>query len=165
MELFDAIDDHDQVVGTTDKVAAHAKRQLHRAVAVYVFDEKKRLYVQLHKKSGRYDHSVGGHVSKGETYEQAARREAAEELGIRQHLSQLAIFLSDEGDRLHMFGLFSCVANEEWRFAPNDEVDEITPMALEDIRRLMASQPERFTGGFIKTMNKYAQIQSKSQLQ
>jgi isopentenyldiphosphate isomerase len=159
MELFDLVDDKDNVVGTTDKQTAHANRQLHRVVAVYVFNEAGELYVQIHKAGGgKYDHSVGGHVSKGETYAFAAQREAQEELGIKQPLTYLSTFYSDEGAYLHMFGLFECIAVKEWRFKPNEEVEEIIPMKLEDVRKMMAEKPDKFTGGFINTMKEYCKI-------
>jgi isopentenyldiphosphate isomerase len=159
MELFDLVDKDDNVIGTTDKPTAHANRQLHRVAAVYVFNESGELYVQVHKISGgKYDHSVGGHVSKGETYAIAAQREADEELGIKQPLTNLSTFYSDEGTYLHMFGLFECVANKDWHFEPNEEVEEIITMKLEDIRKMMAEQPEKFTGGFINTMKEYYKV-------
>lgn len=159
MELFDLIDDKDNVIGVTDKPTAHNTMQLHRVAAVYVFNEVGELYVQVHKSSGGlYDHSVGGHVSRGETYAIAAQREADEELGIKQPLVVLTTFYSDEGVYLHMFGLFECVANNDWKFEPNDEVEEIIPMKLDEIRTLMKSSPEKFTGGFINTMQEYCKV-------
>lgn len=160
MEQFDLVNERDEVIGVTDKPTAHATGQLHRVAAVYVFDAKGQLYVQVHKGSGGlYDHSVGGHVSQGETYDQAAQREAKEELGITQPLTKLAVFYSDEGkDMQHMFGLYECVADPSWHFTPNDEVEEIIPMTLETIQSLMAADAEKFTGGFINTMQEYVHL-------
>jgi len=59
-----------------------------------------------------------------------------------------------------MFGLFECNADPIWKFVPNDEVEEIIPMKLDDIRRLMLSNPEKFTGGFINTMNQYCKVKN-----
>ena len=71
IELFDLIDKQDNVIGVTDKPTAHSIGQLHRVAGVYVFDKQGRLYVQVHKKSGGlYDHSIGGHISQGESYEE-----------------------------------------------------------------------------------------------
>ena len=160
MEQFDLVDKDDNVIGTTNKPEAHSKGLLHRVAAVYVFNEQNQLYVQVHKKSGGlYDHSVGGHVSQGESYESGAAREAFEELGIDQPLDKLAIFYSDEGaDMQHMFGLFSCTAKSGWQFVPNSEVEEIIPMDIEAIKVLMETNPEKFTGGFINTMREYSRL-------
>lgn len=161
MEKFDLVDEQDNIIGTTDKPTAHANRQIHRVAAVYVFNEKDELYVQVHKVSGgKFDHSVGGHVSKGEDYATAAKREAQEELGINQPLDYLATFYSDEGTYLHMFGLFECVADKNWKFVPNDEVEEIIPMKLEAIQEMMDESPEKFTRGFINTMKEYIRVKN-----
>ena len=161
-ELFDIVNRQDEVIGTTNKVAAHNNGELHRVGAVYVFDEQGRLYVQIHKKSGGlYDHSIGGHISKGESYSEGTTREAHEELGITQPLEKLTVFYSDEGPYLqHMFGLYTCVAKPSWKFIPNDEVDEIIPMTLTEIRDLMEREPEKFTRGFINTMNEYVRLKN-----
>lgn len=161
MELFDIVDKQDNVIGITDKKTAHETGQLHRVGAVYLFDNEGRLYVQVHKKSGGlYDHSVGGHISRGETYAQGTAREAQEELGITQPLKELSIFYSDELPTMqHMFGLYTCIAEPTWKFIPNDEVEEIIPMAIQDIRDLMINSPQKFTEGFINTMNEYVRLQ------
>ncbi|MFZ3009458.1 MAG: NUDIX domain-containing protein [Candidatus Microsaccharimonas sp.] len=158
MELFDLIDCDDNVVGTTDKKTAHANGDLHRVSAVFVFNQAGELYIQVHGKDGKWDHSVGGHVSKGETYAQAAKREAEEELGITQPLTELATSLTgDEYPEMqHMFGLYECVADPNWKFVPNDEVKEIFPMTIAAIRQAMIDEPyDRFTRGFRITMAEY----------
>lgn len=163
MELFDLVDKQDIVIGVTDKKKAHATGELHRVAAVYVFDKQGRLYVQVHKKSGGlYDHSVGGHISQGETYEEGAVREAAEELGITQPLKKLSVFYSNETEAMqHMFGLFVCIADDSWQFQPNDEVEEIMLMEIEEIQRLMATSREKFTGGFVNTMKEYQRLTAR----
>lgn len=159
MELLDLVDDNDVVIGVTDKATAHANRQIHRVAAVFVFSRTGELYVQIHKKSsGRYDHSVGGHVLKGESYDEAARREAIEELGILQPLTKLTIVYSGGGSFLHMVGLFECVALDDWVFVPNDEVEEIIPMKLKNIKIMMKKSPEKFSSDFIDTMHAYCNL-------
>lgn len=163
MELIDLVDINDNVIGVTDKPTAHAKKQIHRVAAVYVFNSAGQLYVQVHKSSGGlYDHSVGGHLSKGENYEAAAVREAEEELGILQPLTNHAVFYSDEGKYLHMFGLLSCVADKHWKFIPNEEVEEIIPMKIEEIVSQMKHRPHLFTHGFINTMQEYLKVKRRN---
>jgi len=157
-ELFDLVDQNDRVVGTTDKKMAHTLGQLHRVAAVFVFNQSGELYVQVHSSDGKWDNSVGGHVSKGETYAQAAVREAKEELGIDQPLEEIATSLmGDEHPHMqHFFGLYTCVADASWEFIPNDEVHEIFPMSVDAIRRAMITEPEeRFTRGFRIMMDEY----------
>ena len=161
MEKFDLVNEKDEVIGETDKPTAHTLKQLHRVAVVYVFNIENDLLVQVHKKSGGlYDHSVGGHVSKGESYDNAAAREAYEELGIRQPLTHLSNFYSDEGIYLHMFGLYECVVDKAWRFEPNEEVEEVLPMSLDEIRNEMQNSPEKFTGGFLNSMQEYCRVKN-----
>jgi len=158
IELFDIVDTQDKVIGTTDKKTAHTIGQLHRVSAVFVFNQEGELYVQQHPRDGKWDHSVGGHVSKGETYAEAAVREAREELGITQSLTELKTSLSGEEypHEHHLFGLYTCVADPAWEFVPNDEVKVIFPMSLAAIRKAMVDEPEeRFTRGFRITLAEY----------
>lgn len=161
MELFDSVNKQDEVIGETDKITAHSNGDIHRVAAVYVFDAAGRLYVQNHKKSGMFDHSIGGHIQKDETYEDGAKREAEEELGLTQPLSKLDVFYSDEGPTMqHMFGLFECTADPSWQFVPNDEVGVIFPMEVKYIRALMEESPDKFTPGFVNTMQHYAELRN-----
>ena len=158
IELFDIVDRQDSVIGTTDKKTAHSTGALHRVAAVFVFNKNGELYIQEHSRDGKWDHSVGGHVSKGETYLEAAIREAKEELGIAQPLEELATALSGEEypDQQHLFGLYSCIADPNWEFISNDEVKVIFPLPVATIRQAMIDEPEeRFTRGFRITMAEY----------
>jgi isopentenyldiphosphate isomerase len=159
--LLDEVDRHGHLTGRKfTKQEAHDQKLLHRCVAIYVFDERGRLYMQVHKKSGGLlDHSVGGHVDSGEGYAVAAKREGEEELGLhRVELHELITSLySDEGRYPHMFGVYEC-RPKDWHFIPNDEVEEIIPMKLEDIVRRMNQNPMRFTAGFICTLRAYIKL-------
>lgn len=160
MELLDIVNKNDEVIGTMDRDAAHKTRQLHRIAAVFVFNEDGDIYVQVHKKSGGlYDHSVGGHVSKGETYAQGATRETKEELGISLPLKEISIFYPHEiSDSMHMFGLYTCTVDSSWVFTPNDEVEVLILMNTQTIREMMTNEPTKFTRGFIATMNEYIRL-------
>lgn len=159
IELFDIVNERDEIVGTTHKQESHAKGYIHRVVVVYVFDDEGRLYVQHHKKSRMLDHSVGGHVAQGETYDAAAVREAQEELGIFDPLSYVVTLYSDEtycGTPIrHMFALYTCTPSSTWRFVANEEVEVIQPMTLENIVSQMNENPRLFTPGFLNSMEFY----------
>ena len=160
MELFDLVDINDKVIGTTDKQTAHANGDIHRIVAVFLFDKNGDLYVQEHIKSGNIlDHSVGGHVTKGESYDKAAKREAKEELGLSTPLSKVSVFYSDEtlsGVNIrHFIGLYECRAPKNWVFKENEEVKHIYPMKVEEIVKEINTNPKNFTGGFKNTMYEF----------
>ncbi len=162
MELFDLVDKNDNVIGVTDKKTVHATGQLHRVAAVFVFDQNGELYVQQHPIDGKWDHSVGGHVAQGENYAQAASREAEEELGITQPLEEIAtsVYADEHPGMQHMFGIYSCVADSNWKFTPNpnDKVEVIFPMSVTAIRQAMLNDPDKFTAGFRITMTEYVRL-------
>lgn len=160
MEEFDLVDEQDNVIGVTTKEKAHADGGIHRVAAVFVFAKDGRLYLQEHLKSdGALDHSVGGHVHRGESYDDAARREAEEELGITAPLAHISTFYSDERSKIHnrrhMFGLYECVVPDAWTFTPNEEVKNIIPIKLSDVVAMMNTEPQKFTGGFKNTLREY----------
>jgi isopentenyldiphosphate isomerase len=88
-ELFEIVDDEGRVVGTAPRWRCHGDPSLaHRSVHVFVINPRGDIYLQKRSSAkdvqpGKWDTSVGGHLAPGETYEQAAVRELAEELGIR----------------------------------------------------------------------------------
>lgn len=159
MELFDLVDTNDKVIGTTDKLTAHSNGDIHRIVAVFLFDENGSLYVQEHLIGKNLDHSVGGHVDKSESYDEAAKREAKEELGLSTPLSKVSTFYSDEtwgGSNIkHFIGLYECRAPKNWVFKENEEVKHVYPMKLEKIVKEMNTNPKCFSGGFKNTMYEY----------
>lgn len=162
MELVDIVDRNDNVIDTIDRKAAHASGRLHRVAAVFVFNSEGELYVQEHPSDGKWDHSVGGHVDHGETYAEAAIREAEEELGIQQPLKELvtSLYADEHPNMQHMFGIYTCVAAPDWEFTPNpnDKVEVIFPMAVTAIREAMQTEPEKFTAGFRTTMAEYTRL-------
>lgn len=86
-ELLPIVDGQDRVTGVERRGVVHQRGLLHRAAHVLVFDGQGRLYLQLRSPNkdthpGKWTTSASGHVDPGESYEEAARRELGEELGL-----------------------------------------------------------------------------------
>lgn len=86
-ELVDIVDDDDRVIATVSRARMRAERLQHRAVFIAVHHPDGRLLV--HRRSehkdlwpGWWDVAVGGVVAAGESFDDAARRELSEEIGI-----------------------------------------------------------------------------------
>jgi isopentenyldiphosphate isomerase len=86
-EILDIVDERDRVVGQMARGEATARRLRHRCVFVHVRDGQGRIFVHRRTPTkllfpSRYDMFVGGVVGAGESYDDAALREAEEELGV-----------------------------------------------------------------------------------
>ncbi|MFG2950534.1 NUDIX hydrolase [Streptomyces adustus] len=86
-EILDIVDENDRVVGRSPRGEAYAQGLRHRCVFVQARDAAGRLFVHRRTPTklvfpSLYDMFVGGVVGAGEAYDDAALREAEEELGV-----------------------------------------------------------------------------------
>jgi isopentenyldiphosphate isomerase len=86
-EILDIVDERDDVVGQARRGEVYARGLRHRCSFIQVRDAAGRLFV--HRRTATklvfpslYDMFVGGVVGAGESYDDAALREAEEELGV-----------------------------------------------------------------------------------
>ncbi|MFB6821364.1 NUDIX hydrolase [Streptomyces virginiae] len=87
-EVLDVVDREDRVVGQAARGEVYARGLLHRCAFVQARDAQGRIFVHRRTASklvfpSHYDMFVGGVLGAGESYGQAALREAEEELGVR----------------------------------------------------------------------------------
>ncbi|MFF3913532.1 NUDIX hydrolase [Streptomyces sp. NPDC001852] len=103
-EILDIVDENDQVIGQCPRGEAYANGLRHRCVFIQARDAAGRLFV--HRRTATklvfpalYDMFVGGVVGAGESYDEAALREAEEELGVTglPRPTYLFKFLYDDG--------------------------------------------------------------------
>lgn len=87
-ELLDVVDGLGRVVTRQPRSLCHGDPSLrHRAVHVLVRNRAGHIFLQKRARTkavqpGKWDSSAGGHLLPGEGWEEAARRELKEELGI-----------------------------------------------------------------------------------
>ena len=151
-ELFDVVDDSDRVVGQARRADVHAQGLLHRAVHIFVFNERNELLLQMRSAAKdeyplTYTSSASGHVDSGEDYDSAAHRELSEELG-----------LSGELRRLHKFKASAATSNEHTvlyfhrttasvRF-DSHEIEHVEYVDPESVQHRMQAAPEKFAPAF-----------------
>ena len=87
-ELFDVVNEADEVVGQKPRSEVHRSQLLHRAVHVLVINARGRVFLQKRSRRkdtfpGAWDSSASGHLEAGESYDDAAARELNEEIGLR----------------------------------------------------------------------------------
>ncbi|PIB06897.1 MULTISPECIES: NUDIX hydrolase [Streptomyces] len=86
-EILDIVDENDQVIGQAPRGETYTRGLRHRCAFIEARDAEGRVFV--HRRTAtklvfpsHYDMFVGGVVGAGEAYDDAALREAEEELGV-----------------------------------------------------------------------------------
>ncbi len=99
-EIFDVVNDRDEVIGQNTRREVHARGLKHRAVHVLVFNQRGEVFLQKRsmKKDtfpGAWDSSSSGHLDTGEDYDACAVRELREEIGLEVNHAPSRLFKID----------------------------------------------------------------------
>ncbi|HUC86129.1 MAG TPA: NUDIX domain-containing protein [Candidatus Acidoferrales bacterium] len=86
-EMFDVVNEEDEIIGRAPRREVHARALRHRAVHVLVFNGRGQVFLQKRSQlkdtaKGKWDSSASGHVDSGEDYDACAVREVREEIGV-----------------------------------------------------------------------------------
>ncbi len=162
-ELLDVVDEHDNIIGEALKSECHRKGLHHRNSVVLVLNSKGEMLVQTRAsdKSIFPDclcSSAAGHVGKGDTYEEAARRELKEELGIECGLKFIGKFFEESSynglmNREH-YGLFVCVYDGEFHIQKS-ELSAVRFYPVKEIKKMIKKDKDQFTPGFRDVFSHY----------
>jgi len=93
-ERLPVVDKNDRILRYARRSDVHGNNLRHRAVHILVFDQAGDVYLQQRSRWKdrhrlKWDSSAAGHVAAEESYEETARRELEEELGINVPLEKL----------------------------------------------------------------------------
>ena len=156
-EIIICVDKNDNEVGHVEKMEAHIKGLLHRALSIFVFNEKNELLLQK-RYSGKY-HSPGlwtntccTHPNKNESTDDAAIRRLQEEMGFSCDLKEVFSFMyyikfdndliEHEFDHVY-FGRYS----NEISINPL-EVEDYKWISLDNIKVDLKTNPDNYTFWF-----------------
>jgi isopentenyldiphosphate isomerase len=86
-ELVDVVDDQGRTVAVVTRREIRARRLPHRSVYLLVFNSRGDIFIHLRTATkdvypSHWDVAIGGVLASGETFDEGARREAQEELGV-----------------------------------------------------------------------------------
>jgi 16S rRNA (adenine1518-N6/adenine1519-N6)-dimethyltransferase len=94
-ERFPVVDKKDRILGHASRSEVHGNNLLHRAVHILIFSEAGEVYLQQRSRWKdrhplKWDSSAAGHVAETESYDETARRELKEELGVSVPLQKIS---------------------------------------------------------------------------
>lgn len=160
------VDDNDQPIGEFSKEEVWQKGLRHRIVRIMVEDEQGRVLLQKRSKEvdtfpDCWDHSAAGHVDAGEDYEEAAKRELQEELGISGVILQkVALYPTNNifnGRKLNRFNALykATVSSSIPLTLQESEVSEAKWFTPNAAKKLVAEQPNNITDGLAQVITDY----------
>ena len=152
-ELFDIVDERDQVIGQMLRSQVHAEKRLHRAVHVFVFKSSGEMLIHLRspdkdEQPNTWTSSASGHLSAGEDYKETAHRELEEEVGLSGELEFLHKFEACPETSFEFTALYKLVSDEEPTFDPV-EITRGEYVTLEELKRRIDANRESFSTAFL----------------
>lgn len=153
-EIFDVVNDQDEVVDRRPRSEVHRLGLKHRAVHVLLFNQRGEIFLQKRsrtkdREAGKWDSSSSGHLDSGEDYDAAAVRELREELGWQmarppERLFKLAA--SGETDQEFVW-IYRGEAEGPFTLQP-EEIETGGWFSSEAVNRWLAERPEELASAF-----------------
>jgi len=144
-ELVDVVDEEGRTVGVVSRREMRARRLPHRSAYVLVFNRAGDLFIHLRVPTkdvypGHWDVAVGGVLAAGERFDDGARREAAEELGVTVAVEQLfPLRWVDEHTVVHGMA-YRALHDGPFRLQP-EEIVQGEFVALDEVAARSAREP------------------------
>ena len=154
-ELVDIVDENMNFVKVVSKKEAHKEGLLHKTVIAVVIDSKGRWLLVKQSKDRQdpeqYVSPAGGHVSAGETDEDALKREVFEELGIKDFRYEFVgkgIFNREVIGRKenHFFIIYKVFSDQEPVL--NHEAESCRYFTEEELKDEIKNNPKAFGEAF-----------------
>ncbi len=153
-ERFAVVNADDHVIGDAPREEVHANNFLHRAVHILLFNDAGELFLQKRSRlkdrhPGVWDSSAAGHVDAGEDYDEAARRELQEELGVSAALQRVAKLSASERTGEEFIWLYRGSSNGPFQLARSEiECGEFFSRAI--VTDWLKARPHDFAPGFVE---------------
>ncbi len=176
-ERFPIVDKNDRILGYASRSQVHGNNLLHRAVHILIFDEAGDVYLQQrsrwkdrHHEAGdvylqqrsrwkdrhplKWDSSAAGHVAAAESYDETARRELKEELGVSVPLQKFLKLPAAQRTDHEFIWLYRGVVSGE--LVPDKcEIERGTFLAPAVVDGWTSARPEDFAPGFLECWKAY----------
>ena len=154
-EIFDVVNERDEVVGQAPRKEVHACGLWHRAVHVLVFNAHGEVFLQKRsmKKdiaAGKWDSSASGHLDTGEAYDACAVREVREEIGLQLAQTPQQLFKIDACQETgwEFCWIYRCESEGPFVLHP-DEIETGGWFTPEAVTQWVDEKPEDFARCFV----------------
>jgi 8-oxo-dGTP pyrophosphatase MutT (NUDIX family) len=164
-EIFDVVNERDEVVDQKPRSEVHRLGLMHRAVHVLVFNGSGQVFLQKRsmtkdRQPGLWDSSASGHLDRGETYDACAVREVWEEIGLRLNSPPHRLFklpASLETDQEHVW-VYRAESEGPFTLHP-EEIERGDWFSPDLITRWMKEKPWEFASALLVI---WQQVMSRS---
>lgn len=153
-EIFDIVNERDEVTGQAPRKEVHARGLWHRAVHVLVFNSRKEVFLQKRSMlkdtaKGKWDSSSSGHVDTGEDYDACAVRELREEIGLSVAQTPCRLFKVNACKETgwEFCWVYRCESEGPFTLHP-DEIETGGWFAPEFVTKWVAEKPGEFASAF-----------------
>ena len=154
-EIFDVVNDRDEVIGQAPRREVHRTGLKHRAVHVLVFNARGEVFLQKRSMTkdtfpGAWDSSASGHLDTKEDYDACALREVREELGValptvpRRHLRIEACLETGQ----EFVWVYECRHEGPFTLHPQ-EIERGGWFSPEAVTQWMAEKPSEFANALL----------------
>jgi len=157
MEEVILVNEKDEVLGSMEKMQAHEKGILHRAISVFIFNSRKQVLLQrraLHKyhSAGLWSNTCCSHPRPGESAASAAKRRLMEEMGMVLELEHKDEFIYkvalEKGLIEHEYDHVFVGYSEEVPNPNPEEVMDYRWVSIDELNKELHVHPERYTYWF-----------------
>jgi len=151
-EMFDVVNERNEIIRQEQRSEVHRKDLLHRAVHVFIWNRRGELLLQKRSPQkdvapNTWDSSAAGHLAAGEGYDEAAQREVKEELGVSPRLKQTCEFEAREELGWEFVWLYKGKSEGPFHF-PQSEISELRWWMGDEIDQAIHQQPLQFAPSF-----------------
>ena len=158
-ERFPIVDKKDRILGHASRSEVHGNNLLHRAVHILIFNEAGEVYLQQRSRWKdrhplKWDSSAAGHVGAAESYDETARRELIEELGVSVPLQKISKLPAAQRTDHEFIWLYRGLVSGD--LVPNKcEIERGTFLPPAVVHAWTSARPEDFAPGFLECWKAY----------
>jgi isopentenyldiphosphate isomerase len=169
-EIFDVVNERDEVIDRQPRREVHRLGLKHRAVHVLVSNARGETFLQKRsmkkdREPGKWDSATSGHVDSGEDYDACAVRELREEIRLIVEKAPERLFkiaACPETDAEFVW-VYRCQAEGPFQLHP-DEIECGGWFAPEKVSRWIAEKPGDFASAFVLIWKKHFAIEVEGKI-